>query len=151
MANETQTLQDVVVTATRVVQPKLTVLRPQLPASTVLHLDLPSAGGRSRSVQDETDVSFARDLRRPGATRINIRGLEDNRVVQMVDGVRLADYYNGGGPANYTLSTSPTVMSDFLKRVEIIRGAASSLYGSDAIGGVVGFVTLDPADLLQAE
>ena len=149
LANETQTLQDVVVTATRsateidsvaatVTSINRTVLDRRLPAD---EADL---------FKEETDVSFARDLRRHGATRINIRGLEDNRVVQMVDGVRLADYYNGGGPANYTLSTSPTVMSDFLKRVEIIRGATSSLYGSDAIGGVVGFVTLDPADLLQA-
>ena len=149
LASETQTLQDVVVTATRsateidsvaatVTSINRTVLDRRLPAD---EADL---------FKEETDVSFARDLRRHGATRINIRGLEDNRVVQMVDGVRLADYYNGGGPANYTLSTSPTVMSDFLKRVEIIRGATSSLYGSDAIGGVVGFVTLDPADLLQA-
>ncbi len=98
--------------------------------------------------RDEPDVSMARDLRRHGATRVNIRGIEDNRIVQMVDGVRLGDYYNGGGPTNFTMSASPTAMPDFLKRVEIIRGAASSLYGSDAIGGVVGYVTLDPADIL---
>lgn len=97
---------------------------------------------------DEPDVAMARDLRRHGATRVNIRGIEDTRVVQMVDGVRLPDYYNGGGPTNFTMSASPTAMPDFLKRVEVVRGAASSLYGSDAIGGVVGFVTLDPVDLL---
>jgi len=97
----------------------------------------------------EADIAFARDLRRHGATRVNIRGIEDNRVVSMVDGVRLGDYYNGGGPTNFTQSSSPTAMPDFLKRVEIVRGAASSLYGSDALGGVVGYVTLDPADLLR--
>lgn len=99
---------------------------------------------------DEADVAMPRDLRRHGATRINIRGIEDNRVIQLIDGVRLPDYYNGGGPTNFTMSASPTAMPDFLKRVEIIRGAASSLYGSDAIGGVVGFLTLAPADLLGA-
>lgn len=99
----------------------------------------------------EPDVAMPRDLRRHGATRVNIRGIEDNRVVQMVDGVRLPDYYNGGGPTNFTMSATPTAMSDFLKRVEIVRGASSSLYGSDAIGGVVGFVTLDPVDLLGAD
>lgn len=98
--------------------------------------------------KDEADIAFARDLRRHGATRINIRGVEDNRVVSMVDGVRLGDYYNGGGPTNFTQSASPTAMPDFLKRVEIVRGAASSLYGSDAIGGVVGYVTLDALDIL---
>ncbi|MDC8758303.1 TonB-dependent hemoglobin/transferrin/lactoferrin family receptor [Janthinobacterium fluminis] len=99
--------------------------------------------------RDEPDVSMARDLRRFGATRVNIRGIEDNRVVQMVDGVRLPDYYNGGGPSNFTMGGAPGAMPDFLKRVEIVRGAASSLYGSDAIGGVVGYLTLDPADLLR--
>ena len=38
---------------------------------------------------------------------------------------------------------------DTLKRVEIVRGPASSLYGSDALGGVVAFVTKDPADYLK--
>lgn len=99
--------------------------------------------------RDEVDIAFARDLRRHGATRVNIRGIEDTRVVQMIDGVRIADYYNGGGPTNFTLSAAATAMPDFLKRIEIVRGAASSLYGSDAIGGVVGYVTLDPADLLS--
>lgn len=101
--------------------------------------------------RDEPDVSLARDLRRHGATRVNIRGIEDNRVVQMLDGVRLGDYYNGGGPTNYTMSSTLGSMPDFLKRVEIVRGAASSLYGSDAMGGVVGYMSLEPSDLLQKD
>lgn len=98
--------------------------------------------------RDEPDVALARDIRRFGATRVNIRGIEDNRVVQMVDGVRLPNFYNGGGPTNFTQSGALLVMTDFMKRVEILRGPASSLYGSDAIGGVVGYLTLDPSDLL---
>jgi hemoglobin/transferrin/lactoferrin receptor protein len=150
LANDLHVLKDVVVTATRSSADADSI------AATVTRIDR-SQMDRSLPVdeaslfQDETDISFARDLRRHGATRINIRGIEDNRVVSMVDGVRLADYYNGGGPGNFTQSSSPTAMPDFLKRVEIVRGAASSLYGSDAIGGVVGYVTLDPADLLQAD
>lgn len=101
-------------------------------------------------LRDEPDVALARDLRRFGATRVNIRGIEDNRVTQMVDGVRLPDFYNGGGPTNFTMNAPGGVSPDFLKRVEILRGAASSLYGSDAIGGVVGYLTLDPADMLAA-
>lgn len=99
--------------------------------------------------RDEPDVVMARDMRRFGATRMNIRGIQDNRVVTMVDGVRLPDFYNGGGPTNFTMSTSPSAFPDFLKQVEIVRGPASSLYGSDAIGGVVGFVTLDPSDIVR--
>ncbi|MFC5300744.1 TonB-dependent hemoglobin/transferrin/lactoferrin family receptor [Azospira restricta] len=101
--------------------------------------------------RDEPDVAMARDLRRFGATRVNIRGIEDNRVVTMVDGVRLPDFYNGGGPTNFSMSATPSALPDFLKQVEIVRGPASSLYGSDAMGGVVGFVTLDPADIATGE
>lgn len=38
---------------------------------------------------------------------------------------------------------------DLIKRVEILRGSAPALYGSDAIGGTVSYFTLDPEDLLQ--
>lgn len=48
--------------------------------------------------------TLARDARRFGATRVNIRGIEDNRVIQMVDGVRLPNFYNDGGPINFTLA-----------------------------------------------
>lgn len=97
---------------------------------------------------DDPDLAVSRDARRFGATRPNIRGLEDNRVMQLVDGVRLTDYYNGGGPTNFTMSAPLSVVPDFLKRVEVLRGSSSSLYGSDAIGGVIGFLTLDPSDIL---
>lgn len=100
---------------------------------------------------DEPDLVYARDLRRFGATRPNIRGLEDNRVLQLVDGIRLSDPYRGGGPTNFTTSAPLAASLDFLKRVEVVRGPAASLYGSDALGGVIGYLTLDPADLLRAD
>ncbi|MCX8017729.1 MAG: TonB-dependent receptor plug domain-containing protein, partial [Rhodocyclaceae bacterium] len=140
-------LTDVVVTATRV-----EAAADAVPATVTAlgreDLDRRLPSDAADLFADEPDVAMPRDLRRHGATRVNIRGIEDKRVVQMVDGVRLPDYYNGGGPTNFTMSAMPTAMPDFLKRVEVLRGPASSLYGSDAIGGVVGFVTLDPADLL---
>lgn len=101
--------------------------------------------------RDEPDIAMARDMRRHGATRVNIRGIEDNRVVQMVDGVRLPDYFNGGGPTNYTMNAPSGPMTDFLRQVEIVRGPASSLYGSDAIGGVVGYLTLNPEDIARGD
>lgn len=102
-------------------------------------------------LKDEPDIAVARDLRRFGSTRVNIRGIEDNRVTQMVDGVRMPDFYNSGGPTNFTMSAPLGTSMDFLKRVEILRGPASSLYGSDAIGGVIGYLTLDPSDLLTGD
>lgn len=101
--------------------------------------------------RDDPDIVMARDLRRHGATRVNIRGIEDNRVVQLVDGVRQPDYFNGGGPTNYTMNAPSGPMLDFLRQVEIVRGPASSLYGSDAIGGVVGYLTLNPEDIAKGD
>ncbi len=99
--------------------------------------------------RDEPDVAMSRDMRRFGATSVNIRGVEDNRVIQAIDGFRQPDFYNGGGVTNFTMAAVPGVMPDFLRQVEVVRGAASSMYGSDALGGVVGYVTLDPADIAR--
>lgn len=143
-------LKEVVVTATRS-ETDAGVLSATVTTIEKSKLDHSPAVDEADLFEGEVDVAFARDLRRHGATRINIRGIEDNRVVSMVDGVRLGDFYNGGGPTNFTQSASPTVMPDFLKRIEIVRGPASSLYGSDAMGGVVGYVTLNPSDLLSGD
>ena len=91
----------------------------------------------------EPGVSIGSDPTRSGLTNYTIRGIGGNRVLVQVDGARLPDF-----PA-----TSPTFNRDYVdldtvKRVEIVRGPASSLYGSDAIGGVVAYITKDPADYL---
>lgn len=97
---------------------------------------------------DEPDVVVAWDPRRFGGTQVNIRGMEENRVLMLVDGVRAADY-RSPGTTNYDASRRDVPDPEFLKRVEVVRGPGSSLHGSDALGGVVGFLTLDPEDLLQ--
>ncbi|EED68890.1 TonB-dependent hemoglobin/transferrin/lactoferrin family receptor [Comamonas testosteroni] len=75
----------------------------------------------------------------------NIRGLEGNRVLMLVDGVRL--------PRSYTFSAN-SFGRDYLdlglvQRVEILRGAVPALYGSDGMGGLVNFITVQPDDLLK--
>ncbi|MGO4328814.1 TonB-dependent hemoglobin/transferrin/lactoferrin family receptor [Cupriavidus sp. M-11] len=141
-------LSEVVVTATR------TEERADAVASTITAIEARQIE-RTQPVDeaglfaDEPDVDVPRDRRRFGTGSINIRGIEDNRVLLMVDGVRLPDYYNGGGPSNLSSATRDAPEFSFLKRVEVLRGPASSLYGSDAIGGVVSYVTKDPEDLMR--
>jgi hemoglobin/transferrin/lactoferrin receptor protein len=95
----------------------------------------------------EPNVSVRSDPNRFGASGFNIRGLEDNRVLILQDGVRMSDYYSFGiGPFNTANRTQLDV--DAIKRVEIVRGSGSTLYGSDALGGVVAFLTKDPGDYL---
>ncbi|NJK61013.1 MAG: TonB-dependent receptor plug domain-containing protein [Oscillatoriales cyanobacterium SM2_1_8] len=68
---------------------------------------------------------------RAGIRNINIRGLDDARVLLQVDGIRLPNEFNlppfGTGRDFVDLGT--------LRRVEVLRGPGSSLYGSDALGG----------------
>ncbi|MBN8420340.1 MAG: TonB-dependent hemoglobin/transferrin/lactoferrin family receptor [Verrucomicrobia bacterium] len=82
---------------------------------------------------------------RAGTQSINIRGLDGNRVLMTVDGIRQADQFTFGGAYNIGRDF---VDVDALKQVEILKNAASSLYGSDALAGVVSFTTIDPEDLL---
>lgn len=77
----------------------------------------------------------------------NIRGLEGNRVLITVDGVRVPDGFSFGAQS---VGRGDYVDLDLLKSVEILRGPASALYGSDGVAGAVSFITKDPEDYLAA-
>ena len=69
-----------------------------------------------------------------------IRGFEANRVLIVVDGVRLNNTIYRSGHLQNVITIDPNA----LDRTEIIYGPGSVLYGSDALGGVMNFITLDP-------
>ena len=81
---------------------------------------------------------------RDGNAGFNIRGLDGNRVLLLVDGIRAPRSYVFGSNAFGRDSFSV----DLLKRIEIVRGPSSVLYGSDALAGLVNFITHEPADFL---
>ncbi|MGT0149200.1 TonB-dependent receptor plug domain-containing protein [Vibrio metschnikovii] len=83
---------------------------------------------------------------RQGMQTINIRGIEGNRIKILVDGVTQSQAFDDGGPYSFISSSAISIEPDMLKSVEIVKGAASSLHGSDAIGSVVAFETKDPRD-----
>ncbi|MEK6805519.1 MAG: TonB-dependent hemoglobin/transferrin/lactoferrin family receptor [Pseudomonadota bacterium] len=78
---------------------------------------------------------------RPGGESINIRGLSGTRILMSVDGAR----QNFDGAHRSRLNVDP----DLLKTVEILRGPASAIWGSDALGGVLSVTTKDAADFLK--
>lgn len=96
-------------------------------------------------VRYEPGVSVSNAPTRFGLNGFTIRGVGGNRVLIEVDGVRVPDTFAIG---SFSDAGRDLVDVDLLKRVEIVRGAASSLYGSNAIGGVVSFQTKDPEDYL---
>ncbi|KQV56657.1 MULTISPECIES: TonB-dependent hemoglobin/transferrin/lactoferrin family receptor [unclassified Caulobacter] len=83
---------------------------------------------------------------RDGNAGFNIRGLEGNRVLIVVDGVRVPDGFAFGAQS---VGRGDQVDLDLLKSVEIVRGPASALYGADGLAGSVSFITKDPSDLLK--
>ena len=93
-------------------------------------------------------VSVSGNGSRFGLAGFSIRGIGGNRVVTMVDGVRVADQF-GFGP--FLNARRDFVDVDSLARAEIVRGPISSLYGSDALGGVVALTTKAPEDYLGAD
>jgi hemoglobin/transferrin/lactoferrin receptor protein len=82
---------------------------------------------------------------RDGNSGFNIRGLEGNRVLIQTDGIRLPDGFAFGAQS---VGRGDYADLDLLKSVEILRGPASALYGSDGLAGAVSFTTRDPDDLV---
>ena len=78
---------------------------------------------------------------------LNIRGMRQNRILTIQDNIRLPAGFYGVG---YDYSNANAVDYSTLKTIDILKGPASSLYGSDALGGVVSFNTLTVDDLLEA-
>lgn len=120
------------------------------------------AGSVSVVTEQDIDKNLAKDLAdtfkytpgvsvetdsRHGIQGINIRGLGGNRVNILVDGVAQPARYNSG----YSFLQSSRVMTDteMFKSVEIVKGSASSLYGSDGIAGIAAFQTKDPTDFIS--
>jgi vitamin B12 transporter len=70
---------------------------------------------------------------------INIRGTNSNQSLILIDGVRVNNATNGLPPLN-------AIPLNSIERIEIVRGTSSSLYGADAIGGVVNIITRSETD-----
>ncbi|MFS0740189.1 TonB-dependent receptor [Brevundimonas sp. 3P9-tot-E] len=136
-------VEDVVVTANRSAQPiervgaSVTVLTQaaiearQTPAVVELLAQTPG-------------VSFTRNGGVGTSTGVNIRGAESQHTVVLIDGVKLNDPSSTQGGFNFgNLLVGDTA------RIEVLRGAQSTLWGSQAIGGVVNIVTAEPTEALQ--
>jgi len=73
-----------------------------------------------------------------GATSVSLRGLGANRTLSLVNGRRAGPSGVRGQVSNFDLNTLPTIA---LERVEILKDGASSIYGTDAVAGVVNYIT----------
>ncbi len=79
---------------------------------------------------------------------VSIRGIGGNRVVLELDGAPLSEHFSVG---NFASSGRDFIDTGLLQQVEVLRGPASIMYGSKALGGVVAMHTLDPRQVLDGQ
>ncbi|UVM71300.1 TonB-dependent receptor [Pseudomonas alvandae] len=138
-------LQQVTISATRQEQDITRV-----PSTVSIHdrqaLDRNNVNTIKDLVRYEPGVSVGGAGQRGGISGYNIRGIDGNRILTQVDGVEVpGGFFNGP----YAKTQRNYVDPEIIKRVEILRGPASVLYGSNAIGGVVSYFTLDADDIIK--
>ena len=141
--SDDDTIEEIVVTGSRLVHatslhlsPITTVDRAAIDSAgqptieeTLNHMPqiLPDYGRTSNNYGDST-------------ARINLRGLGSNRTLVLLNGRRLAP---SGISSSVDINNLPQVLID---RVEIITGGATTVYGSDAVAGVVNFILREDFD-----
>ena len=79
-----------------------------------------------------------------GSSTINLRGIGDNRTLVLLDGRRIVPFGLDG------LTDTNVIPVALTERVEIVTGGASTVYGADAVAGVVNFITRKDFSGLEA-
>ena len=134
-------LDEVVVTATRT---QVAVQDSLLPVQVIDREEIERS--QARSLQDLLKGRAGIGMSNQGGlgklTTVNIRGTESDHVLVLVDGIRI-------GSATAGLAMFQDLPIDQIERVEIVRGPRSSLYGSEAIGGVIQIFTVRGGTGLQ--
>ncbi|WP_243050716.1 TonB-dependent receptor [Dyella sp. RRB7] len=145
-----KSLETVTVTGSRIrsvdvetSQPVFTMDRAAIQATGLTNVNdiiarMPSAGTPDITPQDT--LSSGADV---GGRYVNIRNLGSNRTLVLVNGRRWSTSLSG----LTDLSTIPVSMID---RIDVLKDGASSIYGSDAIGGVVNIITKEKFDGAEA-
>lgn len=137
------TLPPVVVTATTTARDAANA-----PASVSV---IDGEGLRKRPVNDLADAvrnTVGLDLENLGIGRrgISIRGMSSEHTLLLIDGQRINSSASAIAHSDFELGWMPT---EAIERVEVVRGPMSSLYGSEALGGVVNLITRSATDRWQ--
>jgi hemoglobin/transferrin/lactoferrin receptor protein len=98
-----------------------------------------STGFSSADILEETGNIMIQRTQGGGGSPI-LRGFEANKILLVLDGVRLNNAIYRSGHLQNSITIDPSI----LERTEIIFGPTSIMYGSDALGGVIHYYTRDP-------
>jgi vitamin B12 transporter len=133
----------VIVTATR---------SPQAPEAIAAAVTLIDAAAIARAqaapvvdiLRDVPGVGISRNGGVGAVTGVRLRGAESDQTIVLIDGVKLNDPSSPGGGFDF----GALLTGDF-DRIEVLRGPQSTLYGSQAIGGVIHVITREPVRALE--
>ena len=128
--NSEKTLDAIQVTATRRAESAYDV--PQA-VTVVGEAELRKRTGQTNADLLHGDVGTFVQQTTPGQALVIVRGLKGSEVLHMVDGFRLNNAFFRNAPNQYPALIDPLM----IEQIEVVRGPASVLYGSDAMGGVV--------------
>ena len=143
-ATDPSLLADVVVTANRSAQAADRVGQ-SVTVLTAKDIQASQAVGVADLLIRTPGVTLSRNGGIGSATSLRIRGAETDQTVAVIDGVKLNDPSGTGGGFNFG-----NLLVGDIARIEVLRGAQSTLWGSQAIGGVVNIVTAAPTRPFQA-
>lgn len=133
LATEIPTLEPIVVTATRSAQPSDQALA----AISVIDraaIERSQARSLQELLRDQPGFTIANNGGLGKTSSIFLRGTESDHVLVLIDGIRV-------GSAALGTTALEQIPLGPIERIEILRGPASSLYGSEAIGGVIQIFT----------
>ena len=125
--------REVVITATRTPTEEAQLAVPVV-VITRADIEHALAGDVAGLLQGQPGVEIARNGGPGQAASIFVRGTSSNHTTVLVDGVRVNPGTIGGAALQ-------NIQPESIERIELVEGARSSLYGSDAIGGVLNIIT----------
>jgi iron complex outermembrane recepter protein len=117
-----------------------------LPVTVITRSDIEKSGANTAEqlldkIVENTGGGYSQslaigDAARPGFSGASLRGLSSNFTLVLLNGRRLAVFaFDGGGVDLNSIALGA------IDRIEVLRDGASAIYGSDAIGGVINFIT----------
>lgn len=139
---QTPSMDPVIVTATRIAQPASSLLSD---VRVIDAADIANAGNQTllEVLQAHGGVEIAANGGPGQVSGVFLRGTNANHVVVLIDGVRI-------NSATAGTNAFENIPLNAIERIEIVRGPASSLYGADAIGGVIQIFTRRDRSTFQA-
>jgi outer membrane receptor protein involved in Fe transport len=137
---ETEATSDIVVTGSRISRPDLLASSPvaTISAETLRATNTVTVESYlTESPQFVAGTTATTNNGADGTATVDLRGLGSNRTLVLIDGKRMVPSSIGG---SVDINAIPSIL---IKRIDVLTGGASSVYGADAIAGVVNFVLDD--------